>query len=370
MSADHDHTSSAEDHQPTYYGGQAIIEGVMMRGARVWALAVRRPSGEIYLERHPVSDTPQRHPILQRPMLRGVWALVDALSIGTRALTISANQAVDDEEQLSKKEMGGSLAVALLLFVIVFIAVPNAGLAWLLQPLDSELAYHVIEGLVRVAMFLGYLAAISMMRDIKRVFAYHGGEHKTIAAWEHGEPLVTDRVQPYSTVHVRCGTNFLILLLVVAIFVYTVVGAIVPPPEGVGVVGYAAYHIGLRVLLLPVVAGVAYESLRLGAADAGWLTRMVMQPGLWLQKITTRPPEDDMVEVAIRAFQAVVPAETVGQRSVALPSPVTWGPDEASSEVYATVGADSRLGELPLGEPPVEEEPTFEPRPEGGSGEQ
>lgn len=365
MSRDHDHTSPSGDHQPTYYGGQAVIEGVMMRGARMWAIAVRRPSGEIYLERHPVSDVPQRHPILQRPMLRGVWALVDALSIGTRALTISANQSVDDEEQLSKKEMGGSLAVALLLFVVVFIAVPNAGLAWLLQPLDSELAYHLIEGLVRVAMFLGYLAAISMMRDIKRVFAYHGGEHKTIAAWEHGERLVADRVQPYSTVHVRCGTNFLILLMVVAIFVYTVVGAIVPPPEGVGVVGYAIYHIGLRIVLLPVVAGVAYESLRLGAADAGWLTRVVMQPGLWLQKITTRPPEDDMVEVAIRAFQAVVPAEDVARRSVPLPSPVVWGPDEAPSEVYATVGADARLGEAATDE----EAPTSEPRPEGGSGE-
>lgn len=366
--------SRHHEHTPAFYGGQAVIEGVMMRGARMWAVAVRRPSGEVYLERHPVSDAPQRHPLLQRPMLRGVWALVDALSIGTRALTISANQSVDDDEQLSKKEMGGSLAVALVFFIVVFIAVPNAGLAWLLQPVDSELVYHVIEGLVRVALFLGYLTAISMMGEIKRVFAYHGGEHKTIAAWEHDEPLEPSRVQPYSTLHVRCGTNFLIILLVVAIFVYTVFGAIVPPPEGVGVLGYAVYHIGLRVLLLPVVAGVAYETLRLGAGEAGWLTRLAMQPGLLLQKITTRPPDDDMVEVAIRAFQAVVPVDDLEGQVVALPSPVVWGADEAPVEVYATVGADRRLGE---GEPEpeagagAEEEGSsgVEPRGDGGAPE-
>lgn len=346
------------DHAPTYYGGQAVIEGVMMRGARMWALAVRRPSGEIYLERHPVSDVPQRHPILQRPMLRGVWALVDALSIGARALTISANQSVDDDEQLSKKEMGGSMAVALVLFVAIFIVAPNVGLAWLLRPVDSEIVYHVVEGVVRVAMFLGYIALIARMSDIKRVFAYHGGEHKTIAAWEHGERLAPDRVQPYSTVHVRCGTNFLMMLMVVAIFVYTVVGAIVPPPDGVGVVGYAVYHIGLRVVLLPVVAGVAYESLRLGASDRGPLTRLFMRPGLWLQKITTKPPSDDMVEVAIRAFQSVVPADDLERRVDALPSPVVWGPDEAPGEIYATVGSDTRLGELPASEPPGEAGPT------------
>jgi uncharacterized protein YqhQ len=330
--------SRHHQHRAPYYGGQAVIEGVMMRGARMWAVAVRRPSGEVYLERHPVSEVPQRHPLLQRPMLRGVWALVDALSIGTRALTISANQSVDDDEQLSKKGMGGSLLVALGLFIVIFIAVPNAGLAWLLQPIDSELVYHVVEGLVRVAMFLGYLALIALMRDIQRVFAYHGGEHKTIAAWEHHERLVPDRIQRYSTVHVRCGTNFLMMVMVVSIFVYSVFGALVPPPEWVCWFGYASYHIGLRILLLPVVAGIAYESLRLGASDDSLATRLVMRPGLWLQKITTKPPDDSMVEVAIRAFQAVVPAADLGGRTVALPAPVVWGPDEAPADLYAKVG--------------------------------
>lgn len=336
----------------------------MMRGARMWAVAVRRPSGEIYLERHRVSEAAERHRSLRWPMLRGVWALVDALSIGMRALTISANQSIEDEEQLSKRETGISLALAVVFFVVVFIAVPNAGLAWLLQPLDSELVYHIVEGLVRVGIFLGYLALISRMQDIKRVFAYHGGEHKTIAAWEHGEPLEPSRVQPYSTLHVRCGTNFLLLLVIVAIFVYTVAGTIVPPPPGVGTIGYAAYHIALRVVLLPVVAGVAYEALRLGAGTSGALTHVAMKPGLWLQRITTKPPDDTMVEVAIRAFQAVVPADDLAPRVAALPSPVVWGADDAPAGVYATVGSDARLGEAAGDEPPG-----FETRDDGGAAE-
>ena len=320
--------SSETPHKPHYYGGQAVIEGVMMRGKKVWAIAVRRPSGEIYLERHPVSDFQQRHPLFAKPMFRGVFGLVDALKIGTRALTISANQSVEDEEQLSAKEMGGSLFFALLLFVGVFIVLPNAGLSALSGWIGNETLYHIVEGLLRVVMFLGYLWAISNMGEIKRVFAYHGGEHKTIAAWEHDEPLRPDRVQPYSTLHVRCGTNFLVMVMLISIIVYSVAGAIVPAPEG-GIVVTATYHILLRVLLLPVVAGIAYEGLRLGAGRKNIFVRALMKPGLWLQMITTKPPADDQVEVAIRAFEAVVPREELAGRTVDLPSPVVWGPDES-----------------------------------------
>jgi len=336
MSGDHEH------HRPHFYGGQAVVEGVMMRGARVWAVAVRRPNGDVYVERRPVRDTPERHPWLRWPLVRGVWALYDALSIGTRALTTSANQAVEDEEQLSGKEIAGGLIPALLLFIVIFIAAPNLGLAALLEGRVSELTYHVVEGLVRVVMFLGYIALISLMSDIRRVFAYHGAEHKTIAAWEHGEPLEPERIQRYSTLHVRCGTNFLVMVMIVAILVYSVAGALVPPPEGVGILGYATYHIGLRILLLPVVAGVAYEALRLGAADRGPLTRLFMKPGLWLQRLTTRPPDDAMVEVAIRAFQAVVPSEDLRGRTAPLPAAIQWGPDEAPPEIYATPGGDAQ----------------------------
>jgi uncharacterized protein YqhQ len=334
-----DSSARADDDLPSphgsshFYGGQAVIEGVMMRGARVWAVAVRRPDGTIYLERHPVSDFPERRPIFKKPMIRGMYALVDALKIGTRALTISANQSVEEEEQLTKKQMGGSLVVALLLFIGIFIVVPNLGLAALHDRMGSETLYHIVEGLVRVVIFLGYILAISLIADIRRVFAYHGGEHRTIAAWEHGERLAPSAIQRYSTLHVRCGTNFLIMVMLIAIVVYSVAGAIVPTPD-TNVVGKATYHIVLRIVLLPVVAGLAYEGLRLGARFDNPLVRALMAPGLLLQLITTKPAAEDQVEVAIRAFEAVVPREDLEGRTAALPSPVVWGPDEAPEGVY------------------------------------
>ncbi|MGH8900759.1 MAG: DUF1385 domain-containing protein [Egibacteraceae bacterium] len=318
----------ADTQQTPYYGGQAVVEGVMMRGARCWAVAVRRPSGEIYLERHPTSDLPRRMPIWAKPMFRGMFGLVDALAIGTRALSISANQSLAEEERLSSKQMGVSLIFALLVFVGLFIIVPNIGLAFLARTIGTGVMYHLLEGVVRIALFLGYLFAISFFADIRRVFAYHGAEHKTIAAWEHGERLEPDAIDRYSTLHVRCGTNFLLMVMIIAIVTYTLAGIIVPVPEG-GAIVVAVYQILLRVLLLPVVAGLAYEGLRLGAGRDNLLVRALMKPGLWLQMITTKPPTDDQIEVAIRAFEAVVPAAELSGRTSALPSPVVWGEDSA-----------------------------------------
>jgi uncharacterized protein YqhQ len=316
---------------PLYYGGQAVIEGVMMRGARTWAVAARRPSGEIYLERHPTSDLPGRLPLFTKPLFRGMFALVDSLRIGTRALSIAAKAAVGDDERLSDRQLGGSLAFALLVFVGIFIVVPNAGLAFLAERLGSGWLYHVVEGVVRLAIFLAYLFGISALADIRRVFQYHGAEHKTIAAWEHGEVLEPAVVNRYSTLHVRCGTNFLLLVMLIAIFTYSFAGWLVPAPPG-GVVVTAGYHIGLRLLLLPVVAGLAYEGLRLGAGRDTRLVRALMRPGLWLQMITTKPPTRDQIEVAIRAFEAVVPADDlVGKIPASLTSPVVEGPGPAQA---------------------------------------
>jgi uncharacterized protein YqhQ len=318
-----------------FYGGQAVMEGVMMRGRRTWAVAVRRPDGSIYLERHKVSDFPQRHPIWTKPMLRGMWGLVDALTIGTRALTISANAAVDDEEQLSKGEVGGSLVIALLAFVGIFIVLPNLGLAAIEEPLGGgdTVRFHLVEGVVRLGIFLLYLLGISALSDIRRVFQYHGGEHKTIMAWEHHEALQPDRIQPYSTKHPRCGTNFLLIVMLLAIVVYTTAGILVPAPDGEGFLAFLAYQVALRVVLLPVVAGLAYEVLRLGADQSNPVLRWLAVPGLWLQRITTKEPDDSQVEVAIRAFEAVVPTADLGGRTVDLPSPVVWGPDTADEVV-------------------------------------
>ncbi len=335
-----------DDAAPHYYGGQAIIEGVMMRGADTWALAVRRPSEDIYLERHPVSDFTKRHPIFKRPMLRGCYALFDAMAIGVKALSRSAEQAIpEDEEPLDAKTLGGTLLAALVLFIVVFIVLPNAMLAPVHRWLGDGALYHTVEGLLRIVIFLGYLWLISLMADIKRVFMYHGAEHKTIAAWEAGEPLEPERVDRYSTLHVRCGTNFLIIVMVLALLVYSVAGVLVPPPEGIGWVGTLTYHVVLRIALLPVVAGLAYEGIRLGAARPdSRLVYAMMVPGLWLQKITTRQPTEDQIEVAIRAFEAVVPDPQLEGRTVSLPSELSWGEDGARPQEPPLGGMDPVVG--------------------------
>lgn len=324
---------------PGYYGGQAVIEGVMMRGADRWAVAVRRLDGAIWLEAHPVSDLPRRRPWLKWPMVRGTFALVDSLRIGMRALNVSAVQSEAGDPDAEGTEapttsdedapaVGASLVFALLLFLGLFILLPSAGTKGVDVLLGGVLgdgaAFHVVESVVRLVIFLGYLWAISLVPEIRRVFAYHGAEHQTIAAWEHEEPLEPAAIGRYSTVHVRCGTNFLILVMLLAIVVYTLGGALVPPPEGIGWFGSVGYHVALRVLLLPVVAGAAYEGLRLGAARGGnVVVDALMAPGRWLQLITTKPPESAMVEVALRAFEAVVPAADRAGRVVGgLPSPV------------------------------------------------
>ncbi len=319
---------------PHYYGGQAVIEGVMMRGADRWAVAVRRPTGDIWLECHHTSSAPKDKPWLKWPMIRGCYALVDSLAIGMKALGISADQAYpeDEGEEMSSAAMGASMFLALLLFIGVFIFLPSAGTkgidALIGGVMGDGVWFHLVESFVRIAIFLAYLYAISLMADIRRVFQYHGAEHKTITAWEHGEVLEPANVDRYSTVHVRCGTNFLIMVMLLALVVYTLGGAIVRPPTDANAFVAIGYHVALRIVLLPVVAGLAYEGLRLGASrgESLWV-RALVAPGLWLQKITTREPEPEMIEVAIRAFEAVVPIEHREGRVPVLPSAVA-GPDD------------------------------------------
>ena len=228
------------------------------------------------------------------------------------------------------------MVLALVVFVGIFIVLPSASTSWVNRALlDSALGdgavFHLVESLVRIAVFLTYLGLISLIKDIHRVFEYHGAEHKTISAWEHGDQLEPAAVDHHSTIHVRCGTNFLILVMLIAMIVYTVAGFIVPAPSG-GVGVSIAYHVALRVVLLPLVAGIAFETLRLGAEKYSWgWVRMLMQPGLWLQRITTKQPSADQLEVAIRAFEAVVPSDVLGDRigQAGLPSRVV-GPQDPS----------------------------------------
>ncbi len=288
--------SSRQNH---FYGGQAVVEGVMMRGRDVWAIAVRRPDRSLHVESHDIDSVAKRHPILTRPFLRGVISLGQALAIGFRALSISARESAPEEEQLSSRQMALSMVLAIVLFLGVFIVVPALAFRWVGSHVDSSILTNVGEGVFRVALFLGYLALIGRAREIRRVFQYHGAEHKTIAAYEHGDELTPETVDRYSTLHVRCGTNFLLLVMIITIFVFALFGN-----PGVW------WRIGSRIVAIPLIAGIAFEMLRLGARfPHSRAIHALMVPGLWLQKITTRAPERDQIDVAIASFGEVLRRE-------------------------------------------------------------
>jgi uncharacterized protein YqhQ len=281
------------------YGGQAVLEGVMMRGRDHWAIAVRRPDQSIHLESHEIRSLAKRFRFFRLPGPRGVIALGQALAIGFRALTISANQATPEEERLSSRQMAFSMTVAMILFIGLFIVGPAILFGFAKHKIHSGLLVNLGEGVFRVLLFLGYLALIGRMKEIRRVFQYHGAEHKTIAAYEHDAPLEPASVDRFSTLHVRCGTNFLLIVMILTIFVFAAFGS----------PGWA-WRIGSRLIAVPLIAGVAYELLRLGAKfQKSIVMRVLMAPGLWLQKITTKPPDHGQIEVAISSFNEVLRAE-------------------------------------------------------------
>lgn len=279
------------------YGGQAVIEGVMMRGPGHRAIAVRRPDETIIIDEKPVGSIVQRFPFLKLPFIRGVVMLVESLIMGIEALTFSAEQAMgeEEEEKLSKWEMFLTVAVSLGLAIVLFIVIPTTLTYYTASAIQDNFTRNLLEGAIRLAVFLGYVAAVSRMKDIQRVFMYHGAEHKVINAFEAGKELTVGEVQKFSTLHPRCGTSFLLIVILIKVVIFSGVTA-------EGLFG----QIFFRILLLPVVAGVAYELLKLSGKyqDRG-LCRIFIAPGLWLQKLTTKEPDDSQVEVAIKAFNAV-----------------------------------------------------------------
>ncbi len=282
------------------YGGQAVIEGVFIRGQRTAALACRQPDGRIYRYRETISSPLQRSRFARLPLVRGVVVLWESLMYGTRMLMRSADvQMASDEAQRSSASTTGIAAamfVAFGLAIAVFVGVPY-GITQLLQrTLTSATALNVVEGLIRVALLLGYVWAISFLPDIRRVFAYHGAEHMTIHAFEHDDPLDPPHVMPYPTAHPRCGTAFLLLVVVVAVVVFAFM------PRTNIVVDLAA-----RLVLVIPVAAISYEILKLGAAhERNPLVRLIVAPGLLLQRITTRRPDDAMIEVAIASLEEAI----------------------------------------------------------------
>ena len=281
-------------------GGQAVIEGVMMRGPELTATAVRDPSGKIQVEVKPVRSISERFPILKKPFIRGTVSLIESLVIGMKSLSYSAKMAGEEDEQLTDKEMAGTIVFALVLASILFIAIPT-GAAKLFHVITADPVFlNLMEGFLRLIIFLAYIWGISRMKDIRRVFQYHGAEHKTIHCYEAGLPLTVANVQQFSRLHPRCGTNFLLIVMLVSIFVFAFLGW----PS-------LAERIVSRILLLPVVAGISYEIIRLAGRSDNKIIQTAIKPGLWLQYLTTRPPADGMVEVAIESVKAVLPKEEI-----------------------------------------------------------
>ncbi len=297
---------------PRYVGGQAVLEGVMMRGERAWAVAVRTPDGDIEIDTHEAPRWSERY--RKVPLVRGVTTLAESLALGFKALSWSANRQVPEEERISGRAMGWTMGIALALFTGLFIVLPalaGRGLGNLLGL--SGLFDHLAEGTLRLAIFLGYLLLIGRMSDIRRVFEYHGAEHKTIAAYENGVEVTPESAQQFSTEHVRCGTNFLLTVMIVAIIVYSLLGR----PGWVVLVAS-------RVVLIPVIAGVSYEISRFASRrmDQRWV-RMMMKPGLTLQRLTTRQPSLDQLEVAIASLRAALTAEQLTEVDARVTQPGT-----------------------------------------------
>jgi uncharacterized protein YqhQ len=289
-------------------GGQAVLEGVMMRGVSVWAVAVRTPDGEVELSSEPLVPWAKRHRLWRVPVIRGVVALGESLKIGFRALAISANAQLEENEEGEKEEIGGwvwglTIAFSMLLAVGLFFVVPVGLTSLIKDKLGSPLLFWLIEGVLRTGIFIGYIAAISRLRDLRRVFEYHGAEHKTISCYEAEDELVPARAKLYSRLHPRCGTSFLLIVMVLAIFVFAPIGL-------------PAWYwlLASRILGIPLIAGLSYEVIKWAGKNRRkrWV-RAVMWPGLMLQNLTTREPDEEQLAVAIAALDAVLAVEKPGE---------------------------------------------------------
>ncbi|HEX5772740.1 MAG TPA: DUF1385 domain-containing protein [Geomobilimonas sp.] len=283
-------------------GGQAVIEGVMMRAPRSLAIAVRRPTGDIVVRKEEVIPLSERFPIVKLPVVRGAVALFSSLIIGIKALNFSANEAMVEEEkegeekqELSSWAMAGTMAVAFGFGILLFFILPLY-LTKLLTPIigTSNIVFNLVDGVIRVIVFIIYIFAISRMNDIQRVFQYHGAEHKSIFAFEAGDALTVENVRKYSCLHPRCGTSFLLIVMLVSIVVFSLIPKLWP----------FYLKAGSRIVLLPLIAGLSYELLKWSAKnDQSPIVRLLIAPGLGLQRLTTREPDDSQLEVAIRSME-------------------------------------------------------------------
>ncbi len=296
--------------KPFNYGGQAVIEGVMMRGSKRMTVAVRQPDGNIHVHSEALDPRIYGSFINKVPFLRGITLLWDALGLGMRTLMFSADVAMGEEDVEFKGPVAwGTVAVSLLLAVGIFFVVPLLIIGWAEQFMGQGVMSNVLEGIIRLAMFIGYVWLIGFMPDIKRVFGYHGAEHKAINTYENGGKLIPSEMAKNTIVHPRCGTAFLLIVMVISIFVFVLLGT---PALWIRIVS--------RILLIPVIAGIAYEFLKYSAAHMeNPIMKLLIAPGLWLQKLTTREPDESMLEVSAAALtrlleeENIIPLEHVNQ---------------------------------------------------------
>ncbi len=301
----------------TSIGGQAVIEGVMMRGPKEIAVAVRTPDQEIVIDKKPIASILQKWKFLKLPIIRGVVSFIESLIIGTKALMFSAEFFdIEEEEDKKKKEamteeekkameakenkakniaIYGSVAFALVFGIALFMMLPTVLVSFVKDFLPSGVLATLAEGIIRIAIFLAYVSLVSLMKDIRRVFEYHGAEHKTIFCYESGEELTVENARKHSRLHPRCGTSFLLIVMVVSIILFSFISWDNPWTR-----------LGIRLLLLPVVAGISYEIIKLAGRSKGRVMKIVSFPGMMLQKITTREPDDSQLEVAIASLKAVL----------------------------------------------------------------
>ena len=281
-----------------HYGGQAVFEGVMIRGKEGVAISMRQPNGELNIVRQPLASI-YKGRLREMPLIRGIIALVETLVLGTQSLLQSVQVAAAEEvgEKIPTALLWGTVAVSLALGVVLFFMVPLFATRYLIDPyIESALLSNIFEGLIRMGIFIAYIKLIGLVPDIKRVFAYHGAEHKVVNAYEAGVPLEVESVKNYSTAHARCGTAFLFIVLIVAIFVFALVGQ---PTLWIRILS--------RIVLIPVIAVISYEIMKFGAGHINNpVVRILLAPGLMLQAITTREPDDSQIEAAISALNEVI----------------------------------------------------------------
>ncbi len=284
--------------KPFYYGGQAVMEGVMIRGKEGVAISVRQPNGELNTVRQPLSSI-YKGRLRDIPVIRGIIVLIETLVLGTQALLHSAQIAAEEEvgDKIPTVALWGTVAVSLAIGVALFFMIPLLATRYLIDPhISSAVLSSIFEGLIRIGIFIAYLRLIGLMPDIRRVFAYHGAEHKVINAYDAGVPLDLESIKNYSTAQARCGTAFLFIVLIVAIFVFALVGQ---PTLWIRIVS--------RIALIPVIAAISYEIMKFGAAHIdNKLVRILLAPGLLLQSMTTREPDDGQIEAAISALNEVI----------------------------------------------------------------